>query len=108
MLHRDDRDDDFLRHRPAMDKASASAEMEQVSSLGNPELRVTICSSCNLNLPVPRCFVVGKIRTEEIALLRDDCGIRLVLQLAPIRLGTCAFREQEAVIGGDADVVAIQ
>lgn len=86
MLHDDDRDDDFLRHCPPVDKASASAEMEQISSLGYPELGIPFCSSCHANFAVPRRVVVGKIRTEEIALLRDDRGVRLVLQLAPVRL----------------------
>ena len=47
VLDGDDRDDDLLRHGPAVDEASAADEVEQVRPLGNPELLLVRCFTKN-------------------------------------------------------------
>ena len=108
VLDGDDRDDDLLRHGPAVDEASAADEVEAVRALGNPELHVAFGPGGHARLAVPGRFVVGQVRAEQVALLGHDRALWLVLQLALVRLARGGFREEEAVVGGDDDVVAVQ
>ena len=59
-------------------------------------------------LAVPRRLVVRELGPDQVALLGEDRAVRLLLQLALVRLDTGCLREQEAVVGGDDDVVAVQ
>ena len=104
----DDRDDDLLRHGPAVDEPSAADEVEPVRPLGNPELHVAIgpgrhAQSCRARPPRGR-----EVGAEQVAFLGEDRAVRLLVQLALVRLATGRFGEQEAVVGRDDDVVAVQ
>ena len=57
---------------------------------------------------MPRRIVIWEVRAEQVAFLGEDRAVWLFVQLALVRLDTGGFREEEPVIGGDDDVVAVQ
>ena len=99
---------DLLRHGPAVNEACATDKVEEIDSLGNPELHVTLGPSSHAQLAMPSRIVVGEIPTEQVTLLRQDRAVRLFIQFALVRFNTSGFREEEAVVGGDDDMVAVE
>src|SRR5687768_4624211 len=91
-----------------MDETRTAAKMEQASTLGNPKLRIVSRSRSVTDLPMPRRFVGRKRRSQKIALLRHDRGLRLVFQLALARLRRRGVCEKKAVVRGHDDIVPIE
>ena len=67
-------------HRPAVDEASPADEVEAVGPLGNPELHVALGPRRHARLAVPGRLVVGELVADQVALLRQDRAVRLVVR----------------------------
>lgn len=108
MLDGDDWNDDLLRHGSAMYEAGASHEMEQVRSLGNPEVHIAVGLGGDTGLAMPGSVVIREIGSKQVALLGQNGVVWLVIQFALVRLNPSSFREEKAVVSRDKNVVAIQ
>ena len=108
VLHPDQRHRDLLRHGPAMDEAGAADEMEAVGALGHPELHVPAGTGGDRGQAMEGLVVVAQGAAKQIALLGDQGAGRLLVQAVLVRRSRRAVLEQEAVIGRDQHLAAVQ
>ena len=104
----DDRDDDLLRHRPAVDEASAAGEVERFAPLGIQNSMSPSAPAVTLILPCHAASWSGRFVADQVALLGQHRAVRLVVSLLLSVSTRADLGEQEAVVGGDDDVVAVQ
>jgi len=102
------RNDHLLRHRPAVNELRPTDEMEQVGALGYPELRIVIGRRRDARFAVPGRFIPGQRCADQVTLLGHHGAGWFFQQLALVRFDTSGLREQESVIGGQHDMVAVE
>ena len=82
--------------------------MEAVGPLGNPELHVAFGPGRDAVLAVPGHFVIRAVGPEQVRFLAMTVPAGLSVRLLLSGLAGGGFGEQEAVVGGDDDMVAVQ
>ena len=108
MLDGDDRYDDLLQHRSAVNEARAANEVETIGRLGNPELHVPFRLCRDRCAATPYRFVLRELMTNAVAFLCQYRPFRLLGELALLRFAWRGLGKEKAMICSNDNMVTIE